>query len=81
MELKDTIKLMESKDFKDRFRAEYHQLKIRHEKLNALLYRIENGDLNFKPKCSYELLRTQCIVMKSYLLLLEERAKIESIEL
>lgn len=24
---------MESKDFKDRFRAEYHQLKIRHEKL------------------------------------------------
>ena len=29
MNLKDTIELMESNDFKDRFRAEYLQLKIR----------------------------------------------------
>lgn len=33
MELKDTIKLMESKDYKERFKAEYYQTKIRWEKL------------------------------------------------
>ncbi len=81
MELKDTAKLMESDDFKDRFRAEYYQLKIRHGKLDTMLYKMENGDLPFKPKCSYELLRTQCRVMNSYLLLLKDRAKIEGIEL
>lgn len=81
MELKDTIKLMESDNFKDRFRAEYYQLKIRCDKLDTMLYKMENGDLSFKPKCSYELLRTQCRVMSSYLLLLEDRAKIEGIKL
>ena len=30
-ELKDTIELMNSEDFKDRVRAEYYQLQIRHE--------------------------------------------------
>lgn len=33
MKLKDTIKLMESDDYKDRFKAEYYQVKIRKEKL------------------------------------------------
>lgn len=33
MELKDTVKLMESKDYIDRFKAEYLQLKIRISKL------------------------------------------------
>jgi hypothetical protein len=28
-ELKDTIELMNSSDYKDRFKAEYYQLKIR----------------------------------------------------
>ena len=80
-ELYDTCLLMKSNNFKDRFKAEYYQLKYRHIGLNTMLYKMENGDLNFSPKCSYELLRTQCIIMKSYLLLLEERAKIEGIEI
>ena len=37
MELKDTIELMQSEDYKERFKAEYHQLRIRFEKLKAKL--------------------------------------------
>lgn len=33
-ELKDTIELMNSSDYKDRFKAEYYQLKIRYTKLD-----------------------------------------------
>ena len=33
MELKDTIDLMRSEDYKERFTAEYHQLIIRYKKL------------------------------------------------
>lgn len=33
-ELKDTIELMNSSDYKDRFKAEYYQLKIRYTKLH-----------------------------------------------
>ena len=36
MELKDTIDLMISSDYKDRFKAEYYQVKIRVEKLDKL---------------------------------------------
>ena len=41
MELKDTVELMNSSDYKDRFKAEYQQVKIRHEKLRKMrtLYR------------------------------------------
>ena len=31
MELKDTVVLMESDNYKDRFKAEYYQTKIRYE--------------------------------------------------
>ena len=37
MELKDTIAGMTSPDYKERFKAEYQQTKIRHAKLKALL--------------------------------------------
>ena len=32
MELKDTISMMTSSDYKERFRAEYFQLKIRYDR-------------------------------------------------
>ena len=35
MELKDTIKMMTSEDYKERMKAEYLQTKIRYEKLRA----------------------------------------------
>ena len=34
--LSDTFDLMCSKDYKDRFRAEYYQTKIRYEKLHKM---------------------------------------------
>lgn len=38
-ELKDTIELMNSSDYKDRFKAEYYQLKIRYTKLHPILFK------------------------------------------
>lgn len=81
MELKDTIKLMTSNDFKERFQAEYAQDKNRAEDLEKMLKAFKAGTLPFKPKCSYELLYEQLIYMKAKLKVLEERAKIEEIDL
>lgn len=79
--LSDTTKLMNSEDYKDRFKAEFHQLKIRRDKLQEMLVKYKNKELNFKPKCSYELLHKQLIFMDSYLNILDERAKVENISL
>ena len=37
MEMKETIELMQSSDYKDRFKAEYYQTRIRFEKLTSML--------------------------------------------
>ena len=81
MELNDTIKLMESDNYRDRFKAEYYQVKIRHDKLGAMLKKYYKNELDFKPKCSSALLLNQYKVMGKYLDLLKLRADIEEIEL
>ena len=81
MELQDTIELMQSKDFKERFKAEYYQTKIRYEKLHKMVVKYESGTLNFTPNCSLELLKQQAAAMGNYLYCLEMRALIEGIEL
>lgn len=43
--MKDTIELMNSSDYKDRFKAEYYQLKIRYTKLHAMLVKLELANL------------------------------------
>lgn len=45
MELKDTIEMMTSEDYKERFKAEYYQTKIRYEKLKKFNTRIEAADM------------------------------------
>lgn len=80
MELKDTIELMTSEDYKDRFKAEYLQTKIRYEKLNRTLVKYDAGTLPFKL-ANVALLREQIATIGKYLYLLEERAEIESIDL
>ena len=55
MKLQDTIELMNSEDFKDRVRAEYYQLKIRHEGLARMLKKYKEGTLEFVPNCDYDL--------------------------
>lgn len=81
MELKDTIKLMQSDDYKERFRAEYYQLKIRCGKLAETLEKYRTNTLPFVLKCSYEGLVVQLAYMELYLNTLENRANVENIEL
>lgn len=81
MELKDTIEMMNSNDYKERFKAEYHQTKIRYDKLDAMTVKYEAGTLSFTPTCSLELLKDQKKHMGNYIRCLKIRAEIEGIEL
>lgn len=79
MELKETIKLMNSEDYKDRFKAEYLQAKIRYDKLDAMTVKYEAGTLDFTPDCPLELLKEQKSYMGNYIRCLKIRAEIEGI--
>lgn len=81
MELKETIEMMVSVDYKERFKAEYLQLKIRINGLRNMLKKYKVGALTFKPSCSYDLLNGQLKSMEMYSQYLEERAEIENIKL
>lgn len=81
MELKDTIKLMESEDYKERFKAEYYQTKIRYDKLHKMITKYEARTLEFEPICPIELLQEQANFMGRYLHTLEIRTEIEEIKL
>lgn len=80
-ELKDTIELMTSDDYKDRFKAEYYQLKIRLTKLKIMLSKWDNNELEFTPTCPRAMYDTQIYGMEQYITVLEERAQIEGIDL
>ena len=81
MELKETVEMMNSKDYKERFKAEYYQTKIRYEKLNNMLIKYEAKTLDFTPTCSIEKLEDQLYYMNEYLRILKIRAEIEEINL
>lgn len=77
--LEQTVDMMLSMDYKDRFKAEYYQLKIRTTKLQRMY---DNWDsLSFIPTCDKDTYKTQLTLMNGYLAILEERAKKERIEL
>lgn len=81
VELRDTISLMESTDYKDRFKAEYYQLVIRFNKLQAMLEKWDKCTLDFTPTCPKAAYIFQIKAMRKYIASLEIRAKIEGIEL
>lgn len=81
MELKDTVTMMNSLDYKERFKAEYYQLKIRLEKLTIMLQQLDAGELKFKPNSPVTVLVTQKSHMEAYLNCLELRAGAEGIAL
>ena len=81
MNLKETIEMMVSSDYKERFIAEYKQLEIRRNGLYNMLKKYKAGELPFTPSCSYDLLNGQLKAMDMYSGYLEERAKIEIIKL
>ena len=80
-ELKETIELMTSADYKERFKAEYYQTKIRYEKLHKMVVKMEAGTLEFEPTCSAEIFKDQLAAMGKYLYILEVRAQIEGVVL
>lgn len=77
MELKETVELMNSEDYKERFVAEYHQVKIRYEKLKNFCNKIEVEEMLGKEvtkhDCTLELLREQQKYMGLYLSILEKK--------
>ena len=81
MELKDTVDLMLSEDYIDRFKAEYYQLKIRFEKLEAMLDKWNANELDFTPTCPRDVLEQQLDQMYNYMKTLELRAQNEHIAL
>ena len=81
IELKDTVEMMGSDDYKERFVAEYVQLKIRYKKLYAVLEKYAADKLDFKPTCPIEILYEQLDHMEAYLNILKIRADYEDVEL
>lgn len=76
-----TVEGMLSPDYKERFKAEYQQTKIRYDKLHVMLVKADAGKLEFEPTCPLDLLRRQAAAMGQYLYCLEVRAQIEGIDL
>lgn len=81
MELKDTVQMMNSADYKDRFKAEYYQVVIRYKKLKAMLEKWDKGELNFVPTCPRSTYNMQISAMTDYIAVLEARAVMEGVEL
>ena len=95
--LNDTVSGMLSDDYKERFRAEYAQTKIRYEKLKVFNTMLEAHDMRMpyeaglvsvlkpencpKHNCPFDLLRRQQAAMGEYLHILEIRAVMENIDL
>lgn len=80
-ELKDTVGLMLSEDYKDRFRAEYYQCDLRVARLHKMIVKLIAGTLDFTPDCPTDLLIQQEAAMMTYKHALEMRAEYEGIEL
>lgn len=81
MELKDTVELMTSADWKDRFKAEYLQTKIRYNKLHKMIVGREVGKMTFDTPIPLESWKAQASHMGQYLFELEKQAMIHGIEL
>lgn len=81
VELKDTVPMMLSEDYKERLKAEYYQTKIRLDKLTGMLEKWKAGTLEFEPKNPRPLLEKQAREMWDYLYVLEVRAENEGIDL
>lgn len=79
--LNETVELMLSSDYKDRFKAEYYQLEYRYNKLKKMMDDWDSGTLSFTPTCPYDCYEAQMVYMKTYMDVLQARAEIENIDL
>lgn len=69
----------EGDTWQKRFVREYKELKEKSIKLRDMLAKYKSGTLDFKPNCSFELLKEQYEIMDKYLFILEQRSKIEKV--
>ena len=81
MTLKDTVDMMTSENWKDRFVAEYRQTKIRYEKLHKLIIKREVGKHGFETPIPLDSWKEQAYHMGLYLYELEKQAAIHGIDL
>ena len=79
MELRDTISMMSSANYKERFKAEFYALKIRRDKLVEMIAKWDKEELSFIPTCPKKIYYHQLSAMDAYLGVLLERAELEGI--
>lgn len=79
--LEETVALMNSADYKERFAGEYYQLETRYLKLKAMIEKWDKGELNFTPTCHRAIYDRQLSCMLLYLFVLLERAELEQVKL
>ena len=81
MKLVDTVEMMNSSDYKERFKAEYEQLVIRYNGLRNMLEKWDNGTLEFEPTCPRSTYNLQIKAMTDYIAVLGARAVMENVNL
>ena len=81
MKLSETVEMMNSTDYKERFKAEYYQLVTRYKGLKSMLDKWDNNTLEFEPTCPRSTYNIQIKAMVDYIAILEARAVMEGIEL
>lgn len=81
MELNDIIALMQSADYKERFKGEYYYVKRTFDRLSTLLNKWDTGTLDFTPDCPRSIYDLQTRTMQDYIAVLEARAAIEGVTL
>lgn len=72
---------MQSKDYKERFKAEYFQVVIRYRGLAAMMDKWNRNELSFSATCPRSTYNMQITAMTDYIAILEARAVMEGIEL
>ena len=68
-------------DYKQRMIREHRELQERISKLAHMLEGYAEGTLDFTPACSFQLLESQLYAMGTYANILQERARIEQVDL
>ena len=77
--LSQTVDMMTSSDYKERFKAEYAQVCIRYKKLKNMLDKWDKNEITFTPTCPRSTYNMQIKAMTDYLAVLEARAVMEHI--
>ncbi len=81
MKLEQTVNMMLSNDYKERFKGEYWQLVTRYKGLKSMLDKWDNGTLTFEPTCPRSTYNMQIKAMTDYIAVLEARAVMEDVDL